>query len=116
MTTIREATPAEIPQARGILEAALLVVTDEIIDQATVFIAAENQRILGALVVHDGTVHAIAVRPGRRGQGIGSALIQTAVTRRETLVASFDRHVRPFYESLDFEITCGENRCLGRLS
>jgi GNAT superfamily N-acetyltransferase len=49
-------------------------------------------------------VTAVAVRPNRRGQGIGSALVAEALRREGRLVAEFDRRVRPFWEALDFEI------------
>lgn len=58
---------------------------------------------------------AVAVRPGRRGQGIGSALVSAAASRREELVAGFDSDVRPFYESLGFEVECEGDRCRGSL-
>ena len=56
---------------------------------------------------------AVAVRPGRRGQGVGTALVEAAADRRERLTAGFDPGVRPFYESLGFEIECDDGRCQG---
>jgi GNAT superfamily N-acetyltransferase len=53
-------------------------------------------------VVH---VDAVAVRRARRGQGIGAALVRTAAERHARLTAAFDSDVRPFYESLGFEIS-----------
>jgi GNAT superfamily N-acetyltransferase len=50
-------------------------------------------------------VDAVAVRRARRGQGIGAALVRTAAERHARLTAAFDSDVRPFYESLGFEIS-----------
>lgn len=75
--------------------------------------------ILGALVLvartdddshvdgeDDGShIDAVAVRRARRGRGIGSALVRAAAERRAPLTAEFDPGVRPFYESLGFEIS-----------
>ena len=64
-------------------------------------------------------VDAVAVRRARRGQGIGSALVRAAIERRSRLTAEFDVGVRPFYESLGFEIESVEgddDRFRGRYS
>lgn len=72
--------------------------------------------ILGVLALDREKITAIAVRPGRRGQGIGSALVRTALASRGTLIAEFDPRVRPFWETLGFEITQqkGTERLRGR--
>ncbi|MFB6175610.1 MAG: GNAT family N-acetyltransferase [Halobaculum sp.] len=50
-------------------------------------------------------VAAVAVRRRRRGNGIGVALVRTAAERVSApLTAEFRSSVRPFYESLGFEI------------
>jgi GNAT superfamily N-acetyltransferase len=49
-------------------------------------------------------VDAIAVRRARRGRGVGTALVRTASERHPRLTAEFDADVRPFYESLGFEV------------
>lgn len=49
-------------------------------------------------------VDAVAVRRARRGRGVGSALVREAAERHSRLTAEFDPTVRPFYESLGFEI------------
>lgn len=89
-----------------------------------VLVAVADDRVLGACVVDPGGtvesegraesggrgrrgsthVEAIAVRPGRRGQGIGTALIEAVADRRGSLTAEFDPRARPFYESLGFEV------------
>lgn len=61
-------------------------------------------RIVGALVRDGDRIVSVAVRRRRRGQGIGAALVAAAGRERDRLVADFDERVRPFYESLDFEI------------
>jgi ribosomal protein S18 acetylase RimI-like enzyme len=61
--------------------------------------------VLGVLVLEETEITAIAVRPNRRGQGIGSALVTEALRSRTRLVAEFDPSVRPFWESLEFEIS-----------
>jgi GNAT superfamily N-acetyltransferase len=101
---IRTAAADERGDARTIFDAAMLDVDPDTLDSGTVLIAVEEQRLLGALLVDGSHVHAVAVRPGRRGQGIGAALIETAASRRGTLTATFDRRVKPFYKALEFEI------------
>jgi len=60
--------------------------------------------VLGALVLDGDRIDAVAVRRNRRGQGIGTALVEAAAARRERLVAEFDAGVRPFYECLGFAV------------
>lgn len=73
-------------------------------------VAAADGRVLGALLFETvrrrsaAEIEAVAVRPGRRGQGIGTALVRAAAERRDVLVAEFDAQVRPFWRSLGFEI------------
>jgi GNAT superfamily N-acetyltransferase len=73
--------------------------------------------ILGALVLDERRIEALAVRPRRRGQGIGSALVRAAGDRADgPVVAAFDAHLREFYERLGFTIEpVGEARYRGRL-
>jgi len=49
-------------------------------------------------------ISAIAVHPRQRDRGIGSTLIEAALERADAVTANFDADVRPFYESLGFEI------------
>jgi GNAT superfamily N-acetyltransferase len=113
---IRIATVAEYPTARSILNAAMLTVESGLLRRSSVFVAVEEGRILGALVLRGSEIEAIAVRPGRRGQGIGTALVERALARRPVVVAGFDPAVRPFYEHLGFEVRCSGGRCRGRLT
>jgi GNAT superfamily N-acetyltransferase len=76
-------------------------------------VAAADGRIVGALVLDGEHVAAVAVRPGRRGQGVGTALVEAAAARRDRLTADFDSGVRPFYESLGFDVERSDGRCRG---
>lgn len=119
MTTVevREARPDEEATVRGILNAAMLEVDDDPVERSVVLVAVDDGRIVGTLVLDAAEIDAVAVRPGRRGQGVGSVLVAAAVARRETVTAAFDRSVRPFYESLGFDIVCESagDHCRGRL-
>jgi GNAT superfamily N-acetyltransferase len=120
---VREATPDDRIEVRRVLDAAMLAVRDDLPERIEAgdvlvaeadgaFDAGEDRPTLGALVVvpfdceEDGAhVDAVAVRRARRAQGVGSALVRTAAERRARLTAEFDRDVRSFYESLEFEIS-----------
>lgn len=99
---VREARADERPAVTNVLDGAMLE-TDRI-GESTLLVAVEEGRVLGALSLHGEHVDAVAVRRSRRGQGIGTALVEAAATRRERLVAEFREEVRPFYESLGFEV------------
>ncbi len=58
-------------------------------------------------------IEAIAVRPGRRGQRIGTRLVEAAFDRWGPLTAEFDPGLATFYRTVGFDIDCGE-RCFGR--
>ncbi len=113
MTEIRPAAVGEYVTIRSILEAALLEVETGLLRRSSVLVAVEDGRILGALALRGSEIEAIAVRPGRRGQGIGAALIREATGRRPRLTAGFDPSVRPFYTALGFEIVQEDGRCRG---
>lgn len=117
---VRAAVEDDLPAVMNVLDAAMLDVSaadvrDRIAHGEGVLVAVEGGRVLGACLV-DATggrddedrsparVDAIAVRPRRRGQGIGAALVEAAVDRWGPLTAEFDEDVRPFYESLGFEV------------
>mgnify|MGYP000421630692 CR=1 FL=1 len=146
--TVRPATDGDVTGVLGVLDgAALETDADRVrasVDRGDAFVAVRAETgaddstatVLGAVVVvapdaatasadtaggRDGTAHvdAVAVRRRRRGQGIGAALVAAAAERYDRLTAEFDRGVRPFYESLGFEIEVvadGErDRCRGVL-
>lgn len=104
---VREATGEELVDVMAVLDAALLAVDAATVREripAEVLVAEADDRILGALVLDGSHVDAVAVRRTRRGQGIGSALLAAARERRGVLTADFRPEVRPFYESLGFEV------------
>jgi GNAT superfamily N-acetyltransferase len=79
-----------------------------------VLVAVEDDRILGAIVLDEDHIDAVAVRRMRREQGIGRSLIERAGTQRGTLTATFRPEVCHFYASLGFEIEqTSETRCRG---
>jgi GNAT superfamily N-acetyltransferase len=117
---IREATGEAVTDAVSVLEAAMLEIDPDRVrtlagdgDGAALVavgvgsdaLAASERVVLGALVLDRREVTALAVRPRRRGQGIGSALVRTASERVDgPLVATFDADLRPFYEHLGFAV------------
>ena len=123
---VREARPDEAQAVASVLDAAMLR-TDELgcaLARGDVLVAVADDRLLGAIVLvpkADETqprlhVDAVAVRPNRRGQGIGRALMEAAADRcdaEECLTAGFGSNVRPFYESLGFEIRTRDGRLFG---
>jgi GNAT superfamily N-acetyltransferase len=113
---VRPATDGESETAIGILDAAALETDTETV-QASIaadrtLVAVAEGRVLGAAVCYrtaEGgeralVLDAIAVRPGRRGQGIGTELVERALERFGRVEAAFDPGVRPFYASLGFDI------------
>jgi GNAT superfamily N-acetyltransferase len=76
---------------------------------------AREDRIVGACIVGTSSagpreIEQIAVHRSRRARGIGTTLVDAAATRTDgPLVARFREDVRPFYESLGFEIHAAEH-------
>jgi GNAT superfamily N-acetyltransferase len=99
---VRPDAPDERAAALNVLDAAMLR-TDRV-DEGTLLVALNDGRVVGALLLVGERVDAVAVRRRRRGQGVGRALVEAAGERRGRLVAAFDPDVRPFYESLGFEV------------
>lgn len=117
---VRPAGPDDHLPVVRVLDAAMLE-TDAAelrtrIDAGDVFVAEADGRVLGTAVLEPGEdgahLESIAVRRARRGQGIGSALVGRARERHGTLTAECDPDLRPFYESLGFELEPAED---GRL-
>ncbi|MBX0287020.1 GNAT family N-acetyltransferase [Haloarcula salinisoli] len=110
MTAVRDATVSDLPDVMNILDGAVLradaaAVQDHIgDDEVLVAVSTDGERVLGALVLSGHHIDAVAVRRRRRGQGIGSALVEAAADRRERLTAEFDADLRSFYEGLGFTI------------
>jgi GNAT superfamily N-acetyltransferase len=99
---VREARADERDDALNVLDAAML--DTRAVDGATLLVAVEEGRVLGALSLVEDRIDAVAVRRRRRGQGIGTVLVEAAAARRERLLAEFDAGVVPFYESLGFAV------------
>ncbi|WP_330630864.1 GNAT family N-acetyltransferase [Halocatena halophila] len=114
--TIRTATVDELTDVMGVIDAGLLACSIETvrsrIEANSVLVAATATTVVGVLVREGELIKAIAVRPNRRGQSIGSRLIDTAGEGRR-LCARFSPAVRPFYEHNDFEITNTGERLRG---
>lgn len=125
---VRTAGREDLPAVATVLDAALLATDDlrERVAAGDVLVATEEGRVLGGLVVEppaaapawvrergaDAHVAAVAVRRRRRGQGLGSALIEAAADRGR-LAAAFDPELRAFYEGRGFRVVAtGED---GRL-
>jgi len=110
---VRTAHPDEVPAVMNVLDGAVLSVAVETVragaeDGGTLVATSGDSetdgRVLGALVVDGTHIEAVAVRRRRRGQGIGTRLVEAALDRWDRLTAEFDADVRPFYEQLEFDI------------
>ncbi|QIO21559.1 GNAT family N-acetyltransferase [Haloarcula sp. JP-L23] len=124
---VRDATVADLPDVMNVLDGAALsidveTVRESIAEDGTLVACeggersrsderpggplapADGERVLGALVLDGDHVAAVAVRRRRRGQGIGTALVEAAAERRQRLTAAFDADVKPFYEGLGFTV------------
>lgn len=105
---VREATDHEIPAAMTIFDSAMLETDIDVVRAAVgrgdLLVAVEEGRVLGACLLVGDEIDAIAVRPGRRGQGLGTALVAAAGERRNRLVAAFDPRVRSFWDALGFTV------------
>jgi GNAT superfamily N-acetyltransferase len=120
---IREATVPELPDVLNVLDGGVLQ-TDAgriraALDSGDVLVAVTGTagpgdagdagdtgggRVLGALVLDGEEITAVAVRPRRRDQGIGTALVGAAADSHSRLVAEFDAGVCPFWEAAGFDI------------
>ncbi|WP_394338773.1 ubiquitin-like small modifier protein SAMP2 [Haloplanus rubicundus] len=119
---VRAADAADHLDVTRILDGAMLAVdaatVRERIDDGAVLVAIVDGRPVGALVRDGDRVTAVATRRRHRDRGVGSALIAAALETRSCLVAAFDPDVRPFYESLGFDIEAvgdGDGRLRGTL-
>jgi len=80
------------------------------IDDGSVLVAIDADRVVGACVLDESTdpdgthVEAIAVSRRRRRRGVGTALVRAAAARQGRLVADFDARARPFWRSLGFRV------------
>lgn len=111
---VRDATVGDLPDVMNVLDGAALSIDVETVragidgDGVLVVVSEDGERVLGALVLDGAHVEAVAVRRRRRGQGIGTALVEAAADRRERLTVAFDADVKPFYEGLGFTVEPAE--------
>ena len=117
---VQEATSEDLPAVMTVFDSALLETDVETvraaIDRGDVLLAVRGDRILGACLLVGEEIEAVAVRQKRRDQGIATALVEAATEERDRLVAEFDARVRPFWDSLGFEIEpIGDDRYRGIL-
>lgn len=109
---VREADTDALPAVMTVFDGALLATDVDAVraaaDRGDLLVADADGRVLGACLLDGERIRAIAVRRSRRDQGIGTALVEAAAARRDRLVAEFDPRVRPFWESLGFEVEPAE--------
>ena len=115
---VREADNDERLAVRSLFDVAMLQVPDLL--SMELLVAVVDDRVVGAAAVdadgigEPGEIRAIAVRPRRRGQGVGSTLVAAAEERWTPVTAEFDERVRPFYEALGFDVEpSGDGRIHG---
>jgi GNAT superfamily N-acetyltransferase len=116
VTTVREAEPDERAAVRNVVDGAGLALDAAVLEAALhdgdALVAVPDEgpdpQVLGALVLDGERIAAVAVRRRRRGQGIGTALVEAAAARRDRLVAEFDPALRPFWAGLDFDIDAAD--------
>lgn len=113
---IRAARIEELPSVLNVIDGAVLQVEIETLKRAIrdddVLVAvvgeSDNERVLGALVLDGIEITALAVRLRRRGQGIGTALVEAAFERHGELSAECDEGVVAFWQSVGFDVGTAE--------
>lgn len=119
---VRSGGPTDLADVMRVLEGALLEVDIERIRTALagtvarggVLVATIDGRTIGAIVVVDAEILAVAVRRRHRRRGIGRTLVEAAAERWGPLTARFDADLRSFYRSLDFQMERRGGRFRGR--
>ncbi len=125
---VRIAKPGEFTEIMSILEGALLDVrSDEVrsaIDSELVHVYVDHNQLIGVIVTNcankcpravddqfDAGIHieAVAVRPNRRNQGIGRALIMTILACYDSATVTFEEHAKSFYDALNVCILTRQN-------
>lgn len=126
---IRTATADDLVSIMRLLDGALLdadaATVEERIARDAVLVAVAgdgtSERVVGALVLDTPErrahaprpeerapdtrhVEAVAVHRRHRRSGVGTALVETAADRCDYLTAAFRGEIRPFYESLGFDV------------
>lgn len=116
---LRRGANDDVVAAMRVLQGALLDIDGSTVRDAApdgeVLLAEEGDWVVGALVMREGHIEGVAVRRERRGQGIGSALVETAVADEGgTVTADFRAGVRGFWKDLGFEVEQEGGRFWGR--
>ena len=119
-TAVREATADDELAVRRVLDGALLEVPDDLparVEAGDVLVSESGGTVTGVLVLSGNRIASVAVHRRRRGTGVGSVLVAAAAERTDgPLTAEFREAVRPFYESLGFDIEgTADGRLRGRL-
>ncbi|WP_255494088.1 GNAT family N-acetyltransferase [Halarchaeum sp. CBA1220] len=124
---VRPARASERVDVLSVLDAAMLETDAEAladhIDAGSVLVAVageRSERVVGVVEAREtesgAHIEGVAVRQKRRNQGIGTALMEAAAERWRPLTADFDADVRPFYETLGFDVVeTDDGRYRGRL-
>ncbi|MFB6221955.1 MAG: GNAT family N-acetyltransferase [Halolamina sp.] len=115
---LRRATEDDAMPVIRVLHGALLEIDGETVRRAVarddVIVAEADGWIVGALVLEDNHIDTLAVRREFRTQGIGSALVETAVADiGGPVTADFRAGVRGFWQDLGFEIEAEDDRFYG---
>lgn len=106
---IRLATRDDVPAVLNVLDGGGLQTSIEetrrAIERGEGLVATgpSSATVVGAMVLEGAEIRVIAVRPGRRGQGVGTALVEAGLHVRKRLVAHFHESVSPFWQSLAFD-------------
>lgn len=113
MTSVRPATAADRPRLRAI-QAALAEPTPDLLDAAfdgdalDVLVATDDGEPVGYALVVPGPEHAylaeLAVAPGHREAGNGSALLDAVGGPVRVVVRAGDECARRFYEGRGFRV------------
>jgi GNAT superfamily N-acetyltransferase len=95
-------------ESDGVADAGVVVGALVLVPHSTVelpdAVAEPADAVAGGAGMH---VDAVAVRRRRRGQGVGRALVETALERERRLTVAFDPGVRAFYDALGFTVVIG---------
>jgi sulfur carrier protein ThiS/GNAT superfamily N-acetyltransferase len=120
--SVRPARPDDHLDVMRVVDGAMLsadaaTIRDRIDDGAVLVATVDGgDALVGALVRDGDRATAVATQRRYRDRGVGTALVSAALERRDRLVAEFDPDVRPFYESLGFDVeTVEDGRLRGQL-
>lgn len=119
---VRRARTEDLPAVMNVLDGADLAVSPALVEEHletdhVLVSESESGTVVGALVAvprpSGAHVEGIAVRPRRRGQGVGSALLEAAAARWDRVTADFEPRLGEFYRSNGFLVTSTGDRYRG---